>query len=278
MKASIFTIILATALASTTCAAPAPTEAEKPTLIERRRGVHELDASPARDPRKGGGGLSKGGWGKDGSGKDTGKDTGKDNNNKDNNNKDNNNKDNNNKDNNNKDNNNKGSDLPVGEAGSLAWHVAQCDTSMTCNSDADCLPGCAAGCVPSTDGKKRYPPGLAKPTAIEVRRCHQQPHPPLIQTLSTAHSHRPYLTSRQRQQQQRCARELEVPRDPRRGGLGGLGKAIVELLKGLGGKENGFFGDAAVDVAARAWACDPDMECNTGRGLRTRLWQVFGFV
>ncbi|RYP71071.1 hypothetical protein DL770_008169 [Monosporascus sp. CRB-9-2] len=225
MKASIFTILLTTALASTTWAAPAPTEAREPTVTEQqqRRDAHELDASPvpllARDPWKGGGGFSKGGWGKDGSSKDTSKD------------------------NNNKDNNkggDKGSDLPVGEVGALAWHAAQCDTSMTCNSDADCLPGCVAGCVPSTDGKKRCSSGLAKPTAIGT--------PP--------------------NQQQRSAHELQVPhdliaREPRGGALGGLGKAIADLLKGIGGKDNGFLSDTAVEVAARAPVCDTEMECNT---------------
>ncbi|RYP26702.1 hypothetical protein DL767_007932 [Monosporascus sp. MG133] len=146
---------------------------------------------------------------------------------------------------------------------------------MTCDSDADCLPGCVAGCMPSADGKKRCSSGLAKPTAIEVRRRRQHPHhPPAHPTpqpdacmsaliLSTTHSHRPYLTRTQQQQQQRSAHELQVARDPRGGGLGGLGKAIVDLLKGLGGKDNGFFGDAAVDVAARAPVCDATMECNT---------------
>ncbi|RYP44084.1 hypothetical protein DL768_009408 [Monosporascus sp. mg162] len=130
--------------------------------------------------------------------------------------------------NNNKDNNNKGSDkgsdLPVDEAGSLASHAAQCDTSMTCDSGADCLPGCAAGCVPSTDGKKCCPSGLEKPTAIEPAR---------------SSSSAPLTSSR-------SPRDVDA-RDPRRGGLG---EAVIGLLKGLGGKDNDFLGDAAIDVAS----------------------------
>ncbi|RYO91406.1 hypothetical protein DL766_001371 [Monosporascus sp. MC13-8B] len=208
MKASVL-ITLTTAPAGTSCAAPAPapTEAGKPTAAEQQQhAAREHQASRsllARDPRTGGGGFSIGGWGKDGGSKDIGKDTSKDKAKGSDESGSNESSKDTNKD------NSKGSDLPVGEAGSLAWGVAKCDTSMTCNSDADCLPGCAAGCVPSADGTKRCSPGPAKPAAaIEQRSVHDL-----------------------------------VARDPLGGGLGsllgGAGKGVVDWLKGLVGTKEG---------------------------------------
>ncbi|RYO95949.1 hypothetical protein DL765_011687 [Monosporascus sp. GIB2] len=236
MKASILIITLATALAGTSCAAPAPapTEAGKSTVAEQQHAASEHQGSRsllARDPRKGGGGFSFGGWVKDGSSKDTSKDTSKDsdkgsskesskgsdegsNKGSDKTSSKESSKDSS-KDSNkdtSKD-SSKGSDLPVSEAGSLAWGGAKCDASMTCNSDADCLPGCAAGCVPSADGKKRCSSGLAKPAAAI-----------------------------EEQQRRRSAHDL-VARDPRGAGLGGLlggaGKGVIDWLKGLVGTKEG---------------------------------------
>ncbi|RYP68973.1 hypothetical protein DL771_006395 [Monosporascus sp. 5C6A] len=251
-KASIFAIILTAALAGTTCAAPAPTEAKKPTAIElptqrQRPGARELDASPvpllAHERRKGGSWSSIGGWGKGGSSKDTGKDNNSKDTDKDT----------------GKDNNNKSSDLPVGEVGSLAWKAAQCDTGTICNSDADCLPGCAAGCAPSSDGEKRCSSGLAKPTAIECSNPLRRPTRIDPTTSST------------QKQQHRSAHEPQVSHDlvaraPLRGRLGGLadglGEGFVALLRGLGG-------DAAADVASRAPVRDTDTaeDCGPGCGV-----------